>query len=106
MEKIAADTLNAGGSVVVDATFTHAGSRKRIEEIARQCGADFTGIWLDAPQPVLEKRVTDRTNDPSDATAAVVRRQLSAKWGRIDWPRLDAGVGPAAVLEKARAILD
>lgn len=106
MEDLAEMVLRAGGSVVVDATFTHAGSRKRIEAIAQYCGVAFTGIWLDAPTAALEQRVTDRINDPSDATVDVVRRQLSAKWGRIDWLRLDTGTGTADVLEKARAILD
>lgn len=106
MEDLAKAVLSAGGSVITDATFTHEGSRKRIEAIAAECGVPFTGIWLDAPQPVLEQRVSDRTGDASDATAAIVRRQLGAKWGKIDWLRLDSGAGLQDVIEKAREIID
>lgn len=106
MEQLAEAVLSAGGSVIADATFTHSGSRKRMASIAQQCGVAFTGLWLDAPQQKLEQRVTDRVDDASDATAAIVRRQLSAKWGKIDWPRLDSGNGTKAVLEKALRILD
>lgn len=106
MEQLAEGVLTTGGSVIVDATFTHAGSRRRIESIAAECGVPFTGIWLDAPAQKLEHRVTHRTGDASDATAAIVRRQLGAKWGRIDWLRLDAGGGVKSVIEKAREMID
>ena len=106
MERLAEDTLREGASVIVDATFTHKGSRKRIESISQTCGVAFTGLWLDAPQHKLEQRVTDRVGDPSDATASVVRQQLAANWGRIDWLRLDSGDGIEAILEKALQSLD
>jgi hypothetical protein len=49
----------------------------------------FDALWLEAPAPVLEQRVSARRFNASDATPAVVRLQLGYDLGRIDWPRLD-----------------
>ncbi|MEQ9489709.1 MAG: AAA family ATPase [Alphaproteobacteria bacterium] len=106
MESLADAVLEAGGAVVADATFTHEGSRQRIERIAEAAGVPFTGLWLDAPQEVLEQRVTDRRGDASDATAQIVRRQMTADWGRIDWHRLKSDSDTLSLLGKARALLD
>lgn len=106
MERLAEAVLAEGGSVVADATFTHEGSRQRIESIADAANVPFTGLWLDAPQQVLEQRVTDRRGDASDATAQIVRRQMAADWGRIDWHRMKSDADTPVLLEKARALLD
>ena len=54
---------------------------------------------------VLEARIAARRNDASDATVAVVRRQLERDPGPIAWIRLAAGGGPAALVAAARAAL-
>ena len=46
-----------------------------------------------------------RTGDASDATEAVVRRQLEYDTGTIRWHRLEAGGPKQQVLEAAKAAL-
>lgn len=98
-------TLTAGHGVIVDAVFARPEERAAVEAIARRCGVPFTGLWLEAPPATLAARVTSRTGDASDATAAVVAQQLSYDIGPISWARIDAGSGAAATLSHARAAL-
>jgi aminoglycoside phosphotransferase family enzyme/predicted kinase len=83
--------LRAGRGVVLDATFTQAALRARAERLAADCGADFRGAWLTAPQTVLEARVEARVGDASDATLEVLHDQI-ALYGadEVAWPRVDA----------------
>jgi predicted kinase len=77
----------------VDAVFARDSERIAVEQIARDAGVQFTGIWLEAPAAVLEQRVGQRLGDASDASDAdveVVRRQLSYDLGNIAWIRVDA----------------
>lgn len=97
MEERAAALLADGVSVIADATFTHPDSRARIAAVAARAGVPFHGLWLTAPAGVLTARVTARRGDASDADAAVLRRQLAAGAGTVDWPHLSAG-GPRADL--------
>ncbi|MDJ0684507.1 MAG: AAA family ATPase [Alphaproteobacteria bacterium] len=99
-----ASLIGAGVSAIADATFTHPDSRAAIEQAATQAGAPFTGYWLEAPRDVLMRRVTDRSKDASDATAAVVARQLEQDWGAIAWRRvtMDDALSPEA---PAKALL-
>jgi uncharacterized protein len=97
--------LQAGHSVVADAVFARADERQAFEEVARQAGAAFTGIWLSAPRDQLARRVEARRNDASDATAAVVEMQLERGAGTVTWETVDASGGPAQVAAAARALL-
>jgi predicted kinase len=54
-------------------------------------GADFVGIWLDAPAEVLRGRVQAREGDVSDATPDVVEAQLAYEIGRQSFATVDAG---------------
>ena len=45
--------------------------------IAAQAGVAFAGLWLEAPRAVLRERVARREADVSDATPAIVDRQLA-----------------------------
>jgi hypothetical protein len=95
--------LGAGHSVVVDAVFDRAEEREAIRSVARTLGVAFFGYWLTAPVGQLLARVTARTGDASDATPAVVERQLAMDPGPVDWSPIDAS-GPAeATLAAARA---
>jgi len=47
------------------------------------------------------RRISARRADASDATAAVVRRQLGYETGVIGWRRLDAGHHAQVVLRAA-----
>jgi predicted kinase len=90
--------LAAGRSVLLDATFIDPLLRGRAEELARDCGVPFHGLWMDAPAEVLEARVAARTGDASDATVAVLRDQLRRVQGmQIPWDRLDATRTAASV---------
>jgi len=83
--------LKAGRGVVLDATFTQPQLRARAERLAADCGADFRGAWLTAPQAVLEARVASRVGDASDATLEVLHDQIARYGGdTVDWPTVDA----------------
>ncbi|MEX1147263.1 MAG: AAA family ATPase, partial [Sphingomonadales bacterium] len=101
----ATTALAAGWPVVVDATFMGPGDRAAIEAVAGAAGVPFTGLWLDAPADVLRARVTGRRNDASDATVAVLDRQLKANVGPVAWNRIDASGDPADVAARAVAVL-
>lgn len=83
--------LSAGGSVVVDAVFDRPGNRDLVEASARTAGAPFQGIWLEADTAQLRDRVLARVGGPSDATTAVLERQLARDIGAMGWARVDAG---------------
>jgi aminoglycoside phosphotransferase family enzyme/predicted kinase len=97
--------LQAGHSVVVDAVFARAGERQALEDIARETGAAFTGIWLSAPRDRLAQRIEARRGDASDATAAVVEMQVARGAGNVTWETVDASGGPQQVAAMAKALL-
>jgi uncharacterized protein len=92
--------LRAGQSVIVDAVHAKPEERAALAAVAASTGARFNGLWLDAPVEALVSRVEARKADASDATAAVVRQQISWDPGRLDWVCLDAG-RPLAELTQA-----
>ncbi len=77
--------LSAGHSVIADAVFALPQERAQIEEAARGLAVPFSGVWLTAPEAILEARVAARREDPSDADGKVIQRQRS-----IGFPRSDA----------------
>jgi aminoglycoside phosphotransferase family enzyme/predicted kinase len=81
--------LKAGHSVVLDATFIDAGLRARAEQLARECGVPFDGVWLQAPLSTLKARVARRRNDASDATVATLEDQLARLTVEAAWERVD-----------------
>jgi hypothetical protein len=89
--------LQAGHSVVLDATFTEPELRARAEALAAECGVAFHGAWLTAPLAALEARVAQRTGDASDATVEVLRDQA---WRHgadaVAWRHVDATAPGAA----------
>ncbi len=91
MQARASASLAAGRSCILDAVHGQPAERDQARRVAEQHGATFAGIWLDAPEERLLERVAARRGDPSDAGGEVVRRQLAAGFGDIDWPRVDAG---------------
>ena len=85
--------------------FARPEEREAIAQVAAKAGAPFQGIWLDAAPRVLERRVTGRRDNVSDATAEVVRLQLEYDLGAIDWPRLDSSGEGDETLRAACAVL-
>jgi predicted kinase len=94
--------LAAGHAVVADAVFAREAERAGIEAVARETGVAFRGLWLEADAATLKNRVEARRGDASDATAAVVERQLLYDPGQLSWLPVDAAGLPADTLERAR----
>ncbi|HEX5377871.1 MAG TPA: AAA family ATPase [Phenylobacterium sp.] len=87
--------LDAGRAVVLDATFIQPDLRARVEQLARDAGVPFHGVWLHAEPEVLAGRIEGREGDASDATVATLRMQLELDVGEVGWRQVDAS-GPAA----------
>ena len=81
--------LKAGHGVVLDATFIDPALRARAEQLARDCGVPFDGVWLEGPLALLEARVAGRTNDASDATVATLQDQLARHTSQVRWRHVD-----------------
>ncbi|MEX0922598.1 MAG: AAA family ATPase [Rhodovibrionaceae bacterium] len=105
LRRRAGAALAAGHSVILDAVHAKPEERAAAEAVAREAGAAFTGIWLEAPRQTLLDRVEARRGDASDATPQVVARQLGYDLGEISWRCLAAGGGLRATLRRARACL-
>lgn len=97
--------LRAGQTVIVDATFLSAAYRKSAERLAQNADAPFTGIWLTAPRDILMGRVEARSGDASDATAAVVLKQLERGGPAQGWRIVDASESPGATLRTTLGVL-
>jgi len=97
--------VRSGYAAVVDAVFARQPDREAVQHVAAAAGVPFTGLWLDAPEPVLTARVQSRVADPSDADVRVVRHQLARDSGDVSWHRLDASQSPAHVLQAASAVV-
>ena len=93
--------LAAGHSVVVDGVFARPEERRAIAELARTMDVLFSGLWLEASPTVMAGRVGGRVADASDATPAVVERQLGLQTGTIEWARIETNAGPDRVLASA-----
>jgi aminoglycoside phosphotransferase family enzyme/predicted kinase len=101
----ATSALRAGYCAIVDAVTLQKAERQSFADIARQAGVPFTGLWLEAPTAALMARVEARAHDASDATRDVVKQQLVADPGPVDWQRLDAGSNMLTTLSAARRSL-
>jgi len=97
--------LTGGQSVIADAVYAQPCERERPEALARKLSLPFQGLWLSAKSETLVARVEGRTADASDATAAVVRRQLDYETGPVSWHGLGTGGRAEEVLEAALAAL-
>ncbi len=81
----------AGGHcVVADATFIDPAHRRAVEDAARMAGVGFTGFWLEAPLPELERRIVARSGDASDATLTVLHAVASGTPGAGSWHPVDS----------------
>jgi aminoglycoside phosphotransferase family enzyme/adenylate kinase family enzyme len=97
--------LAAGQAVILDAVYAKPEGRAQLEDLARQVGVGFTGLWLEAPRDVLLARAAARRADASDATPAVVARQLAEDPGAITWHRLEACSAPEDLVSQAAGAL-
>jgi aminoglycoside phosphotransferase family enzyme len=101
----AADALGAGHGVIADAVFARPWQRDAVAAEAAKSGNPFHGLWLEAPPEVLERRIGARRADASDATVAILRRQLDYEIGPMDWTRIDVSGDEPAALADARRVL-
>jgi aminoglycoside phosphotransferase family enzyme/predicted kinase len=95
-------TLAAGHSAIVDAVFADAAERKAIEQAAPDA---FRGLYLTADLATRLARVGARTDDVSDADAAVAKRQEHYDQGTLTWATVDASGSPEETLARAKAAL-
>lgn len=71
-----ATLLAAGWSVIVDAAFLRRAEREDFRALARQHSAEFRILECAAPLEELRRRIAGRRDDASEATLAVLERQL------------------------------
>ena len=101
-----ATTARGGQTVIADATFIDPAHRRAVDEAASSAGVPFLGLWMDAPLPVLEARITARRNDASDATVAVLRKSARAKTIPPQaWTMINAEDAGQALAEATKAVL-
>lgn len=102
---MAARTLQSGYAVIADAAFLDPDERAAIARVAGEAGVAFAGLWLDAPDETLRRRIAARQSDASDADLNVLAFQRSLDTGRIEWSRVDARNNAGSVAEAARHAL-
>jgi aminoglycoside phosphotransferase family enzyme/predicted kinase len=103
--KIAADILQAGFTAIIDATFLQRRHRQQMAALASQLEVSFFIASCVAPVEELERRILNRTNDPSEATLLVLQQQLREQepLGEDELACLFAGLGRAASSDMASA---
>lgn len=94
----AAQGVQAGATVIADATFGPCAARKAI--VAAAAGAPFSAYWLTAPTRVRLERVARRQGDASDAGIAVAAGQSEPSDLGAEWRRLDADRPVRAIVEE------
>ena len=101
----AEQVLLARHSVIVDATFLDGAERAAIGALAARLCVPFDGIWLTADPTTLERRVSTRAEDASDADVDVLRAQLKREAGPMTWTEIDASGGVERIVALVEAIL-
>jgi predicted kinase len=91
MVRCAADVLEGGHSVLVDATLLRSDQRRAFGALAARLGIGCVLLRCEAPAEVLEQRIRARlahAEDPSEATLAVLEWQR----GRDQPPQAGEGL--------------
>lgn len=106
MLECARQALAAGQTVILDATFLDQDDRAAAQALAdRTPGADFVGLWLDAPLATLRDRLIRRGRDASDATVDVLERQAKRDLADLTWKKVDVSGSLDRSLSRIRAVL-
>ena len=95
--------LKAGSTVIVEATFRERCARDKIE--AASGSLPFSGLWLTAATAVRADRVSSRSGDVSDATAAVASLQVEPLDIGTAWCEIDACPPIDRVASEARRVV-
>ena len=98
-------TAAGGHAVIADATFIDPADRALVQSAAAAAGVAFHRLWLQAPLPVLEQRISSRQRDASDATPAVLRTAAAGNPHAGDWIPIDVSGSPDSALALARQAL-
>lgn len=97
--------LKGGHAAVADAVFAKPEQRDAIEQVARAAGVPFRALWLETRPDVAAHRIRGRKANVSDATVAVLEKQLEYDLGDIRWTRVQTGGSKAGALRDGRAAL-
>jgi predicted kinase len=92
--------LSAGLRVIVDAAGLEYRQRARFKALAARRHVGFTILEVTAPVAILERRISERTGDASDADLVVLRAQLER------WPVLRADEVPLTLRVDTSKALD
>ncbi len=76
LAELASRVLEDQFPVLVDATFLERAQRERFRLLAGKLGVPFAILHIEASELELRRRVAQRTDDASEATGAVLDRQL------------------------------
>lgn len=98
-------TLRSGHAAIADGVFARPEERAAIEQVAKEEGVPFTGLWLSADQGIAARRIESRSDTVSDATPDVLDRQQSLDLGDITWPIVDSSGPRRETMDAARAHL-
>ena len=101
----AGQVVRAGHAVIVDAVSALPAQRKALADLAARLDVPFDGLWLEAETEDLRRRITERRNNASDATIAVLDRQLDYDLGPMDWARIDSSGDKERTVARARGVL-
>lgn len=94
----------SGHACIADAAFLRPAQRTAVQRAALRSGVPFLGLWLVAPIPMLEARITSRSGDASDATIAVLRAAAQHAQGGGDWITIDAQDADLALAQARQAV--
>jgi len=97
--------LRAGHAAIVDAVSALPAQRAALAGLAARLGVPFDGLWLQADPDDLRRRIAERRNNASDATVAVLDRQLEYDLGPMDWIYIDGSGDKEHTVELARGVL-
>jgi uncharacterized protein len=97
--------LAAGHSAIVDAVFAQPQERDAVAAAANAANVPLRGLFLTADLATRITRVGGRTNDASDAGAAVAQAQEDYDFGALEWLKIDASSTVVETLARARAAL-
>lgn len=101
----ARQTLAAGQSVILDAVFASTAHRASAEQVAKELGVEFLGLWVDAPEDIRLSRVGQRQNNVSDITPEIARQQSGYDLGNLSWVPIDSAGDKARTVGSAVTVL-
>jgi predicted kinase len=97
--------LRSGHAAIIDAVSALPEQREALAQLADRLDVPFDGLWLEAQADDLRRRITERRNNASDATVAVLDRQLDYDLGPMDWTRIDSSGDKERTVDLARGVL-